>query len=109
MLRIYSTYKQDQWDEYLSAAEFAYNNAKQASTGFTPFEFDCGQHPNTSMTLTYPETRHVPAADDFMYHWNIMIKMAKITRPNMPTNIDIIKYSKKETKSYCPYETSTIP
>ena len=36
MLRAYVTYKQDQWDEYLPAAEFAYNNSKQASTGFTP-------------------------------------------------------------------------
>src|SRR5205085_839451 len=36
MLCIYTTYKQDQWDEYLPAAEFAYNNSKQASTGFIP-------------------------------------------------------------------------
>ena len=42
MLRAYVTYKQDQWDEYLPAAEFTYNNSKQASTGFTPFELDCG-------------------------------------------------------------------
>ena len=26
-------------------AEFAYNNAKNASTGFTPFELNCGYHP----------------------------------------------------------------
>ena len=25
--------------------EFAYNNAKNASTGHTPFEFNCGYHP----------------------------------------------------------------
>ena len=25
-------------------AEFAYNNAKNASTGFTPFELNCGYH-----------------------------------------------------------------
>ena len=42
MLRAYSTYNQDQWDEYLPAAEFAYNNSKQQSTGHTPFELDCG-------------------------------------------------------------------
>ena len=77
MLCIYFTYKQDQWDEYLTAAKFAYNNAKQASTGFTSFELDCGQHPNISMTLAYSETRCVSAADNFMYHWNTMIKIAK--------------------------------
>ena len=49
MLRAYITYKQDQWDKYLPAAEFAYNNSKQASTGFTPFELDCKQHPNTPL------------------------------------------------------------
>jgi hypothetical protein len=75
MLRIYATYKQDQWDEYLPAAEFAYNNAKQASTGFTPFELDCGQHPKTPITLATPS--QVPAADDFMYHWNTMIRITK--------------------------------
>ena len=26
-------------------AEFAYNNAKHASTGYTPFEFNCGYYP----------------------------------------------------------------
>jgi hypothetical protein len=75
MLRAYVTYKQDQWDEYLPAAEFAYNNSKQASTGFTPFELDCGQHPNTPITMTQPS--HVPAANDFIDHWNAMMKIAK--------------------------------
>ncbi len=29
-------------------AEFAYNNAKNASTGHTPFELTCGYHPKAS-------------------------------------------------------------
>ena len=29
-------------------AEFAYNNAKNASTGHMPFELNCGYHPQTS-------------------------------------------------------------
>ena len=28
-------------------AEFAYNNSKNASTGHTPFELNCGYHPRT--------------------------------------------------------------
>ncbi len=29
-------------------AEFAYNNTKNASTGHTPFELNCGYHPRVS-------------------------------------------------------------
>ena len=29
-------------------AEFAYNNAKNASSGHTPFELNCGYHPQMS-------------------------------------------------------------
>ena len=29
-------------------AEFAYNNAKNASIGFTSFELNCGYHPRVS-------------------------------------------------------------
>ena len=29
-------------------AEFAYNNSKNASTGHTPFELNCGYHPYMS-------------------------------------------------------------
>ncbi len=29
-------------------AEFAYNNAKNASTGHTPFELNCDYHPKVS-------------------------------------------------------------
>ena len=29
-------------------AEFAYNNTKNTSTGFTPFELNCGYHPQVS-------------------------------------------------------------
>ena len=76
MLRAYSTYNQDQWDQYLPAAEFAYNNAKQISTGHTPFELDCGQHPLTPAALATKVT-NVPAADDFAQHWENMINMAK--------------------------------
>ena len=75
MLRIFITYKQDKWDEHLSSAEFAYNNSKQASTGFTPFELDCGQSPNTLIILDI--NNNVAASEEFITHWNTMIKIAK--------------------------------
>jgi hypothetical protein len=95
MLRIYATYRQDQWDEYLPAAEFAYNNSKNASTGFTPFELDCGQRPRTPLTMTSEDVSdhmtsedvsdhvtnvaitNVAAANDFIAHWDNMMTMAK--------------------------------
>ena len=47
-LRAFVNYKQDDWARLLPIAEFAYNNAKNASTGHTPFELNCGFHPRTS-------------------------------------------------------------
>ena len=75
MLRIHATYKQDQWDEYLPAAEFAYNNSKQASTGFTPFELDTGRHLITPAALIIPTK--VPAANEYVEHWNFIMKAAR--------------------------------
>ena len=75
MLWIHATYKQDQWDEYLPAAEFAYNNSKQASTGFTPFELDTGCHPITPAASIVPTK--VPAANEYVEHWNYIMKAAR--------------------------------
>jgi hypothetical protein len=75
MLRIFITYKQDNWDECLAAAEFAYNNSKQASTQHTPFELDCGQSPYTPITIN--TDNKVAASQEFLEHWNTMIKTAK--------------------------------
>jgi len=45
MLRAYVSYHQDDWDEHLVAAEIAYNNSVQASTGFSPYYLNSGYHP----------------------------------------------------------------
>lgn len=74
MLRIYSNYKQDNWDQLLPAVEFAYNNSKQLSTNYTPFELDCGQNPLTPTTINLPS--QVAAADDFLTEWNNAMKIA---------------------------------
>ena len=47
-LQAFVNFKQNDWAKLLSMAEFAYNNAKNASTGFTPFEFNCRYHPRVS-------------------------------------------------------------
>ncbi len=46
MLRAYVSHRQTDWDLHLIAAEIATNNSLHASTGFTPYYLNTGQHPN---------------------------------------------------------------
>ena len=43
-LRAFVNFEQNDWARLLPMAEFAYINAKNASTGHTPFELNCGYH-----------------------------------------------------------------
>ena len=52
-LRIYCSYQQDNWSELLPIAEFAYNNAPNASTGISPFFANKGYHPNINVHPEY--------------------------------------------------------
>ena len=47
-LRAFVNWEQNDWARLLPMAEFAYNNAKNASTGHTPFELNYGFHPRVS-------------------------------------------------------------
>ena len=47
-LRHYCSWKQDDWDELLPMAEFAYNSAKSETTGISPFEANYGMLPRQS-------------------------------------------------------------
>src|SRR3979490_2507109 len=48
-LRVYCNYQQDNWSELLPLAEFAYNNAPNATTGISPFFTNKGHHPNITV------------------------------------------------------------
>src|SRR3979490_1734083 len=48
-LQVYCNYQQDNWSELLPLAEFAYNNAPNATTGISPFFANKGHHPNLTM------------------------------------------------------------
>ena len=43
-LQAFVNFEQNDWAKRLSIAKFAYNNAKNASTGHTPFKLNCGYH-----------------------------------------------------------------
>jgi hypothetical protein len=62
MMRSYVNAHQDNWDEHLIAAEIAYNNSIHASTGFSPFFLDSGQHP--SLPLIHPTHPTHPTASN---------------------------------------------
>ncbi len=47
-LRVFVNWEQDNGVNLLPMPEFAYNNAKNASTGHTPFKLNCGYHPKVS-------------------------------------------------------------
>ncbi len=47
-LRAFVNFEQNDWARLLLMAEFAYNNAKNVSTGHTPFELNCGFHSRAS-------------------------------------------------------------
>ncbi|BDA51672.1 Transposon Tf2-9 polyprotein [Coccomyxa sp. Obi] len=61
MLRNYVDPTQDDWDEHLTAAEFAINNAYQKSIKTTPFMLNYGQNPLTPASLRIPRVQNPEA------------------------------------------------
>ncbi len=47
-LKAFVNWEQDDWARLLLMAEFTYNNAKNTSTGHTPFKLNCGYNPRVS-------------------------------------------------------------
>lgn len=50
-LRIYCNYRQNDWDQHLLAAEFAYSSSQFDATGLSPFEMDLGWKPKGPLQL----------------------------------------------------------
>jgi transposase InsO family protein len=75
MLRAYSGNCPREWDTYLSAAEFAMNNAMNRSTGQTPFFLNYGFHPATPVVREIEAL--VPAAKAFVTSYTARIADAK--------------------------------
>ena len=64
MLRHYVDPAQNDWDEHLTAAEFAINNAHQEGVQSTPFMINFGQNPLTPPSLRIPNAVQNPTALD---------------------------------------------
>jgi hypothetical protein len=76
MLRAYVSYRQNDWDRYLSAAEFAYNTAPNASTGLSPFYLNFGQHPRTPSSFFHYDDEKVQSTREFLTTMENLAKIA---------------------------------
>jgi hypothetical protein len=76
ILHAFVNYCQDNWDSLLSAAEFACNNAPNASTQMTPFWLCYGHDPSNpyAQIAQFPDS--IPAAADFHHQQQNAIKQA---------------------------------
>ena len=63
-LRAFVNFEQNDWARLLPMAEFAYNNARNASTGHTPFELNCGYHPRMSYEEDVDSRSQSKSADE---------------------------------------------
>src|SRR5947208_9552012 len=64
MLRAFVNYRQDNWDQLLTSAEFACNNAPNASTGMSPFRVNTGRDPHNPDSSIPKIPHHTPPTPD---------------------------------------------
>lgn len=67
-IRMYCSYDQDDWAQWLPMAEFAYNNAEHATTGMSPFFANYGYNPTFEVSETPPDVSGVSkeSLEDFV-------------------------------------------
>ena len=81
-LRHYLNYEQSNWEQLLPSAQFAYNTAKHASTGYSPHYLVFGREADTPVTLLEglgadrPESSSV-AAEQLVQRLHVALNRAK--------------------------------
>ena len=73
-------FEQNDWARLLSMAEFAYNNAKNASTGHTPFELTCNYHLRISFKEDTDPRSWSKTADELLAE---LQKLMSVCRENL--------------------------
>ena len=79
MLRSVIDFTQDDWDDHLPAAELAFNNSKNATTGFTPFYLVYGREARMPIDIALaPLTKAAdnPAAAEATARWRAALQHA---------------------------------
>ena len=101
-LRLYCNYRQNDWAEWLSIAEFSYNNQIYSSTGRSLFLVNLGCHPNTGQD-TEKSTEDSPGMEEFLKTIkeirNRVEEALKKTNEMMKKKWDAKKKSEIERKS----------
>ena len=101
-LRFYINYQQNDWSEWLSFAEFTYNNRKHSATGFSPFELTNGSHPIRSWEIDTTESAN-QTVEEFLAKGKIRLIHAtsalEKAREAMKTAYD---QHTKESRNYQP-------
>lgn len=79
MLRSYVNVRHDNWDELLSPLEMAYNNSVNASTKFSPYYLNYGQHPILPGTMYTKVCTSIenPAVADMLGQLQAALSLAK--------------------------------
>lgn len=75
-LRHYVNPHQDDWDEWLSLAEYAYNNSVHEATGHTPFFLNYGRHPHMP-GAPKDSSSNFPAVETFVKNVAKVVSEAK--------------------------------
>jgi len=80
MLRMYVSPSMLNWDQLLAPAEFAYNNARSVSTGFTPFYLNYGRDPRVPAALIKRQrgdAGEIPSIENFVASMDDLLAEAK--------------------------------
>jgi len=80
MLRSRVDFDQTDWDEHLAAAELAINNAKNETTGYSPFYLFYGREATLPLDLTLTQltgARHNPTAQEELARWRRALTFAR--------------------------------
>jgi len=85
----YVNYQQDNWTDWLSAAEFQYNDKKHAATGRTPFKLNFGRHPWKGDLMVQMEILQVEEfVKELQKSWEQAMNIMKEAQKNMKRQFD---------------------
>ena len=90
-LRIFCDYQQSNWHELLPLAEFAYNNAKHASTQISPFFANYGRNPRFAVRVTeLDQTPSNPSAED-------LVETLKVIHESLRQQLTLAQHKYKQS------------